>query len=60
MRLFLIDTLLHRARLFLRADPYPWPGSAAASKLIDECGYHRRDRELADAEEALRRMQDEG
>jgi hypothetical protein len=72
MRLHLIDTLLHRARLFGRrsddgvrlteASPpaeYPWPGRtpaadlAEAATLIDSCGYHRRDQELADAREAL-------
>ncbi len=27
---------------------------AAAEKLINECGYHRRDEELADAKEAAK------
>ncbi len=34
---------------------YPWQSPqadlAAARQLITECGYHRRDEELADAEE---------
>ena len=38
--------------------PYPWGESAeadlaAAEKLINECGYHRRDGELADARQAI-------
>lgn len=62
MKLHVIDTLLHRARLFgLRKDAqgrpldYPWPDRTPrqdleeAGRLIDECGYHRRDGELADA-----------
>jgi tetratricopeptide (TPR) repeat protein len=65
MRLFLADIHLHRARLFFRAAPYPWStnpdGSprgprddlAAAEKLINECGYHRRDEELADAKRVI-------
>ena len=61
MRLHMADTLLHRARLFMRVEPYPWPGGpkadlAAVRRLIEECGYHRRDEELADAEEALSRV----
>jgi hypothetical protein len=28
-------------------------GLAAAEKLIRECGYHRRDEELADARKAI-------
>ncbi|MFH0983322.1 MAG: hypothetical protein V2A79_17525 [Planctomycetota bacterium] len=57
MRLFMADIHLHRARLFHAAKPYPWKSPtddlAEARKLIDECGYHRRDEELADAEQAL-------
>jgi tetratricopeptide (TPR) repeat protein len=65
MRLQLADVHLHRARLFLRADPYPWntnpdggrrgPGDdlRAARKLITDCGYGRRVTELQDAERAL-------
>ena len=67
MPLFQADILLTRARLFGRrkdegastkeAPDYPW-GSvqadlAAARRLIDTHGYHRRDAELADAEQAL-------
>ena len=58
MRLHLIDTLLHRARLFGNTD-YPWPSRTPqidldeAAALIDICGYHRRDEELADARRAL-------
>jgi hypothetical protein len=61
MRLHLIDTLLHRVRLFgLRQEPdgtptpYPWPDRtpqqdlAEAADLIQTCGYHRRDDELRD------------
>lgn len=60
MPLHQTDILLHRARLFCRTQPYPWPGRsarmdlAAARDLITEHGYHRRDGELADAEEAAR------
>ncbi|MDQ3009212.1 MAG: hypothetical protein M3X11_00700 [Acidobacteriota bacterium] len=36
---------------------YPWESPeadlAAAEKLINECGYHRRDEELADAKQAI-------
>jgi hypothetical protein len=39
------------------ADPYPWESPqadlAAAEKLINDCGYHRRDEELADAKRAI-------
>ena len=59
MRLHLADTLLHRARLFGLRNDYPWPGRTPqadldeAETLIDACGYHRRDQELADARAAL-------
>ena len=66
MKLFLADIHLYRARLFgLRnADggwrsgvPYPWESPehdlAEAERLINECGYHRRDEELADAKQAI-------
>jgi hypothetical protein len=57
MRLFMADIHLYRARLFHAVTPYPWKSAkddlAAARKLIDECGYHRRDEELADAERAI-------
>ena len=39
------------------AEPYPWESPQAdleaAEKLINECGYHRRDEELADAKRAI-------
>lgn len=57
MRLFLTDIHLHRARLFFREKHYPWESPqadlAAAEKLINDCGYHRRDEELADAKAAI-------
>ena len=67
MRLFMADVHLYRARLFgtrnskreTRKQPgkYPWESPtadlAAAEKLINECGYHRRDDELADAKHAI-------
>lgn len=57
MRLHMADIHLHRARLFFREAQYPWESPqadlAAAEKLINECGYHRRDEELADAKAAI-------
>lgn len=59
MKLFLADIHLHRARLFFREKEYPkaWISPqadlAAAEKLINDCGYHRRDKELADAKKAI-------
>lgn len=66
MRLFMTDIHLYRARLFgvrnsdlgLRnEEKYPWESPeadlAAAEKLINECGYHRRDEELADAKRMI-------
>lgn len=57
MRLHLADIHLHRARLFFREKHYPWKSPsddlAAAEKLINDCGYHRRDEELADAKRAI-------
>ena len=57
MPLHMADTHLHHARLFQAVTPYPWKSAkddlAAARKLIEECGYHRRDEELADAESQL-------
>jgi hypothetical protein len=55
---------LYRARLFFREPIYPFKtehGSpstplgdlADAEKLINSCGYHRRDQELADAKQAI-------
>ncbi len=57
MRLHMADIHLYRARLFFREKPYPWNSSqddlAAAEKLVNDCGYHRRDEELADAKRAI-------
>jgi hypothetical protein len=57
MKLFLADIHLHRARLFFREAKYPWDSPAAdlaaAGQLINTCGYHRRDQELADAQRAI-------
>src|SRR5436305_15172717 len=57
MRLHMADIHLYRARLFHGVTPYPWKSPqedlAAAEKLINECGYHRRDEELADAKRAI-------
>lgn len=48
---------LNRARLFFREPSYQWKSPqddlAAAEKLINDCGYHRRDGELADAKQAI-------
>jgi len=49
MRLFMADCLLNRARLFRDT-----ASLAKARDLIDECDYHQRDEELADAEEAAK------
>jgi tetratricopeptide (TPR) repeat protein len=64
MKLHLADIHLHRARLFglvpRRPAAYPWTSPEAdlaeARKLIEACGYGRRREELADAEEALKRL----
>jgi hypothetical protein len=57
MKLFMADIHLYRARLFFREAKYPWVSPAddlaAAEKLINDCGYHRRDEELADAKRAI-------
>jgi tetratricopeptide (TPR) repeat protein len=63
MKLFLADIHLYRARLFGRSNDefrmtkYPWESPdadlAAAEKLINDCGYHRRDEELADAKAVI-------
>ncbi|PYS21761.1 MAG: hypothetical protein DMF72_16120 [Acidobacteria bacterium] len=65
MRLFMADIHLYRARLFHAVKPYPWNKNPdgtergpkddldAAEKLINDCGYHRRDEELADAKRAI-------
>lgn len=57
MRLHMADIHLSRARLFFREKSYPWKSPqddlAAAEKLINDCGYRRRDEELADAKLAI-------
>lgn len=57
MRLHMADIHLYRARLFFREDKYPWDSPQAdliaAEKLINDCGYHRRDEELADAKKVI-------
>ncbi|MFN0112072.1 MAG: hypothetical protein ACKVZH_24685, partial [Blastocatellia bacterium] len=57
MKLHLADIHLYRARLFFRESSYPWQSPqhdlAEAERLINECGYHRRDEELADAKRAI-------
>ena len=57
MRLHMADIHLYRARLFFREKAYPWESPqadlAAAEKLINEWGYHRRDEELTDAKHAI-------
>ncbi len=57
MRLFMADVHLYRARLFFREKKYPWQSAEKdleeAGRLIQECGYHRRDEELADARAAI-------
>ncbi len=59
MKLFLADIHLNRARLFFREKEYPreWISPqadlTAAQKLINDCGYHRRDEELADAKKTI-------
>ncbi|MFN0075817.1 MAG: hypothetical protein ACKVY0_05020 [Prosthecobacter sp.] len=65
MKLIMADIYLYRARLFFRKIVYPWRLESngksrcpkddldAAKKLIKECGYHRRDAELADAERVI-------
>nr|VFK40398.1 MAG: AAA ATPase domain-containing protein [Candidatus Kentron sp. TC] len=57
MPLFQADIRLARARLFGRAEEYPWESARTdldeARRLIGEHGYHRRDGELADAQAML-------
>lgn len=57
VRLHMADIHLYRARLFFREKTYPWKSMqddlAAAEKLINDCGYHRRDEELTDAKCAI-------
>jgi hypothetical protein len=49
MRLYMADVLLTRARLFRNCDAL-----AKAKELVERCGYHRRDGEITDAEEAVK------
>jgi len=49
MRLFMADVLLYLGRLFRDKTAL-----AEARRLIEDCGYHRRDGELADAEEVAK------
>ena len=64
MKLHQTDVLLTRARLGLLPNglqnehgAYPWGSPREdldrAARLIQDCGYHRRDEELADAHAAL-------
>lgn len=57
MRLHMADIHLYRSRLFFREERYPWESPQAdldaAEGVINECGYHRRDEELADAKQAI-------
>ena len=63
MKLHIADIYLYRARLFGNQRfknsglEYPWESPkvdlAAAEKLINTCGYHRRDEELANAKRIL-------
>ena len=58
MRLYMADIHLHRARLFHGENPYPWKSPAEdlaqAHKRIEQGGYHRREEERADAEQAAK------
>lgn len=60
MRLQMADIHLYRARLFSPEKSYPWKSPqddlAAAEKLINDCGYRRREGELADAKRAILRV----
>ena len=61
MPLHQADILLTRARLFFRDDlATARTHLAEARRLIENHGYHRRDEELADAEEALRLWSERG
>ena len=57
MRLLMADIQLYRARLFFREKNYPWKSPkddlTAARKLIEQCGYWRRKKELEKAEKAI-------
>lgn len=55
MPLHQADVLLTRARLFFREDlAKAWEDLNEAKRLVNKHGYHRRDEEIADAEEAFR------
>ena len=58
MPLFPAEIHLYRARLLLRADPYPWQSPqhdlAEARRLIVKHGYLRCKEELEDAEPTLK------
>jgi hypothetical protein len=49
MKLYMADICLYQARLF-----HDKEALAQARGLIEECGYHRRDGELEEAEEAAK------
>ena len=57
MRLCMADILLYRARLFFNRNHYPWKSPqddlANAQTIINDCSYHRRQRELADAKRVI-------
>ncbi len=57
MRLFLTDYHLEQARLFLAQDPSKKKDAREqyqkAAKLVEETGYHRRDKEVAELKEQL-------
>jgi tetratricopeptide (TPR) repeat protein len=57
MKLHMADIHLYRARLFFKEPKYPWESPRKdleeAERLINECGYHRRDEELADAKRVI-------
>ncbi|HVR40888.1 MAG TPA: hypothetical protein VMU84_17485, partial [Thermoanaerobaculia bacterium] len=54
MRLHLADVHLYRARLFFREDREEARGELKKARvLIEQCGYHRRDEELRDAEKVI-------
>ncbi|MEI7730997.1 MAG: hypothetical protein WCO56_15585 [Verrucomicrobiota bacterium] len=57
MRLHLADIHISRAHLFFSEKAYPWENPqtdlATAEKLIHDCGYHRRDKELAAAKKII-------
>ena len=59
MPLFQADILLTRARLFFRDDLVKaWEDLNEAKRLVNKRGYHSRDEEIADAEEAFRNWEE--